>query len=291
MAVLLARRAASAALLLAAALQACKSTAKQVDLCSGVTCTAGACHSAGVCNPATGFCSAPAALADGTSCSDGNACNGDEVCTAGVCAAKPGTAVPCDRPPACHNADGASCAPATGECSYPAVADGTPCDDGNLCNGHEVCTAGFCAAKPGTAVTCNVPPACHTATGATCSAATGQCSYPNLAEDTACDDADLCNGHEVCTAGVCGSKPGTAVTCDSPPACHTATGATCNAATGQCSYPTLADDTACDDADLCNGHEVCTAGVCGSKPGTAVTCDSPPACHTATGATCNAATG
>src|SRR5438105_13472225 len=88
------------------------------DPCKNVICAAAdACHIAGACDKTTGLCSTPP-LPDGTSCSDGNRCNGEEVCTAGVCGARPGSAIACNSPGACQIAAGATCDPATGACTY-----------------------------------------------------------------------------------------------------------------------------------------------------------------------------
>jgi RHS repeat-associated protein len=265
----------------------------QTDTCQNQVCvganpktcaTPPICQSAtgATCNPTTGAC-VYTNLTNGTGCDDATMCNGRETCQAGVCTA--GTAVTCNAPPTCQSATGATCNPANGVCTYTNVTNGTGCDDATMCNGHETCQAGACTA--GTAVTCNSPPICHSATGATCNATTGACVYPNATNGTGCDDATLCNGHETCQAGAC--TAGTAVTCNAPPTCHSATGATCNAATGACVYPNATNGTGCDDATMCNGHETCQTGAC--TAGTAVTCNSPPACQSATGATCNPANG
>jgi hypothetical protein len=97
-------------------------------------------------------------------------------------------------------------------------------------------------------VTCNTPPACRTAVGATCNSGTGACTYPAVADSTSCSDGDACNGAETCQSGSC--TAGTAVTCDAPPACHTAVGATCNSGTGACTYPNLSDGTSCRDLSV-----------------------------------------
>ncbi len=56
----------------------------------------------------------------------------------------------CKAADACHVVG--ACDPTTGMCSNPAAANGTACDDGNACNGHETCQAGACAA--GTPISC-----------------------------------------------------------------------------------------------------------------------------------------
>ena len=113
------------------------------------------------CTPATGC--QHTLRADGAPCPDGNFCNGTETCQAGTCT--PGTPLVCDDGNVCT---GDSCDPATGcvftfacddgnpctadtcdssaGCQHAAVADATPCPDGNLCNGAETCHAGVCTA-------------------------------------------------------------------------------------------------------------------------------------------------
>jgi glucose/arabinose dehydrogenase len=96
-----------------------------------------------------------------------------------------------------------TCLPPGGRC--PGAADGTPCDDGDACNGAETCQAGICThgmpAANGT--TCTPADACRGA--GTCDA--GYCASTAPAPDgTPCPDGDPCDGLETCLAGVC--QPG-----------------------------------------------------------------------------------
>lgn len=50
-------------------------------------------------------------------------------------------------------------------------------------------------------VTCAAPEACHDV--GTCIPETGQCSYPDLPDDTSCTVGDLCTPLGACRAGVC----------------------------------------------------------------------------------------
>jgi hypothetical protein len=50
----------------------------------------------------------------------------------------------------------------------------------------------------------------------------------------------------------------------------------CDVATSASAWTVVADDTTCDDAELCTSGDVCTAGVCGGDP---VTCDDGVACN------------
>ncbi|GMV41359.1 MAG: hypothetical protein AMXMBFR64_30750 [Myxococcales bacterium] len=100
-------------------------------------------------------------------CSDGDACTSGDSCASMACA--PGTPVVCEDGVAC-TAD--SCAPASGcaytpqdaacdddepctldtcglgGCSHEAVADHTPCDDGDPTTHGDTCEAGVCAGSP-----------------------------------------------------------------------------------------------------------------------------------------------
>ncbi|HWP65543.1 MAG TPA: PQQ-dependent sugar dehydrogenase [Candidatus Limnocylindria bacterium] len=96
-----------------------------------------------------------------------------------------------------------TCLPPGGPC--PGAPDGTPCDDGDACNGAETCQAGVCnhgaAAPDGTA--CTPANACRGA--GTCEV--GYCESAAPAPDgTPCPDADPCDGLETCLGGVC--QPG-----------------------------------------------------------------------------------
>ena len=217
-----------------------------------------------LCDPARST-SVYSPVENGTTCSDGNPCNGSETCQSGLCTA--GIPVACTTPPPCRTAAGATCDRESGSCAYPALANNTSCSDGDACNGLETCQNGSCVA--GTPVACNAPPPCHTATGATCDAQTGACSYPAVANNTSCSDGDACNGVETCENGAC--KPGTPVLCNAPPICHTGTGARCNRETGVCNYPAVANNTSCSDGNACNGGETCQNGACAA--GNALNCD------------------
>lgn len=125
----------------------------QTDACSGgvcvgsnpVVCAASdACHVAGSCFALTGLCSDPAA-ANGVTCDDGDLCTVGDVCLNGGCAG--GTPTVCDALDACH--DAGNCAPATGVCTNPSKADGTPCDLGMTCD-EGICEAAT-VAPPATA--------------------------------------------------------------------------------------------------------------------------------------------
>lgn len=113
------------------------------------------------------------------------------------------------------------CDPDTGTCSHPVNAEGTVCDDGNVCTQTDTCQSGICT---GTPVVC--PPApdlCHEAgcdpnTGCyisaktcpesychyagVCDLATGTCSNPKPDGTLCYVSLDSCPMH-TCQAGVC----------------------------------------------------------------------------------------
>jgi len=107
----------------------------------------------------------------------------------------PGNGANCPAPDACHTAG--ICDPTTGSCGLVAVPDGTPCSDGNACNGAETCQAGICT--PGT------PPACGSGSNpcqaASCDPVDG-CRVATIVDGAPCP---LANGAGVCQGGVCGS--------------------------------------------------------------------------------------
>ncbi len=232
------------------------------------------CHAAGACDAATGICSQPLA-ADGTACDDGNGCTRPDTCHDGVCVA--GDPVVCAAIDGCHG--GGVCDPATGACSSPTLADGTPCDDGDTCTQASTCVAGACAGSD--AVVCTALDQCHAA--GVCDPTTGVCSNPAAADGSACDDGDACTQADACQAGACAGSD--EVVCRALDQCHTA--GVCDPATGACSDPAAVDGSACDDGDACTQAAACQAGVCVGAD--RIVCVALDQCHTA--GVCDPATG
>src|SRR5439155_1490028 len=151
----------------------------------------------------------------------------NDVCTAGKCGGAP---VVCAASDHCHVAG--TCDSKTGACSNPAIADGTACDDGQLCTQKDGCSAGKCGGAP---VVCAAADQCHVA--GVCDPASGACSNPPVADGTTCNDGQLCTRNDSCSAGVCG---GTAVVCAASDQCHAA--GVCDPASGACTNPAVADN-------------------------------------------------
>ncbi|MCO4763304.1 MAG: hypothetical protein KC502_17435, partial [Myxococcales bacterium] len=83
------------------------------------------------------------------------------------------------------------------------------CNDGDLCNGDEPCTAGKCEAAV-TALTCPTK-LCHSAS---CDKTKGCVQTPNT---NACDDGNACTTEDACNAGLC--KGGKNKDCDDKNVC------------------------------------------------------------------------
>lgn len=82
-------------------------------------------------------------LLTGPSCDDGDACTVWDSCDQGVCTG--GGPAPCFNDP--NPCVTTGCDSATG-CIYEPVADGTVCDDGDLCTVNDLCDEGICVGIP-----------------------------------------------------------------------------------------------------------------------------------------------
>ena len=147
----------------------------------------------------------------------------------------------------------ATCNNTLGYCVYPPAEYGSSCDDDNLCSVNDTCTPSGCA---GTVKVCNTPPsACYEPVGL-CDSSNGECVYKFKADNTACDDGDLCTYQDSCQIGVC---VGTPVVCSASDQCHDA--GVCDPSSGVCSNPVL-NGTVCNDNNLCTLYDTCYSGVC-----------------------------
>jgi len=146
-------------------------------------------------------------------CDDGAFCNGTEQCLSGSCAA--GTPVACSDGIACTQD---ACNEGTKACTH--QASNAACDDGQVCNGAEVCNLTL-GCQSGTALDCNDANACtadscdptlgcqhstvscddgNACTEDNCSSAVG-CQHTNNSNPCA-DDGNSCTS-DVCSAGTC----------------------------------------------------------------------------------------
>jgi RHS repeat-associated protein len=203
----------------------------------------------------------------GSGCSDGNVCNGVETCVSGSCV--PGTPPVVDDQNPCTTD---SCHPTNGV-THVNVANGTACNDGDLCTNSSSCQAGTCVGS--NPVVCTALDQCHNA--GTCNPATGVCSNPNKPNGTSCSDGNACTASDTCQSGSC--TAGSTVPTDDGNACTTDG---CDPSSGVTHTP-VAQGTPCSDQDVCNGSETCnTIGFCSAgtplptddaNPCTADACD------------------
>jgi hypothetical protein len=160
------------------------------DCDDGIACTQDRCQ-AGVCEHA----------AQDQACDDGVFCNGPERCDPSDGCQPAGTG-PCDDGLDCTQ-DG--CDEASQQCRH--VTDDAACDDGQWCNGSEVCDPAT-GCRPGPDVTCDDSVAC---TIDACDEANDACTP--IAADGACTDGLACNGSERCDP-ILGCQAGLAPDCD-----------------------------------------------------------------------------
>jgi len=213
---------------------------------------------------------------NGNPCNDGSLCTIGDTCQNGACVGSP---VVCNGGNGNQCLAAAACNPANGLCEGGApLANGTPCNDNNLCTQTDTCQAGVCTGAQ--AVTCVASDQCHAA--GTCNAATGLCSNPAAANGTACNDGNLCTVSDVCISGVCGGSP---KSCAANGACFT--GGACDPLTGACESTPVANGTACNDGNACTQTDTCHNGACSG--GNPKSCGDADQCHAA--GTCNSVTG
>ncbi|HEX2875109.1 MAG TPA: hypothetical protein VHP33_27850 [Polyangiaceae bacterium] len=226
------------------------------------------CHVEGTCDPETGEC-VEALAEDGAACDDGRACTTNDACTEGACG---GQAVVCDDGLACSidacDEKSGACAADMSACSCVTDQD---CDDGNACNGQELCDPDSKLCGLGAAVVCAA--SLDACLKNVCVPETGACEPEPVVDGTTCDDADACTGKDTCQLGVCQGSD--AVVCAALSQCHTP--GVCDKITGACSHPEKPQNSPCNDANACTLTDTCQAGAC---VGTGqVSCSALDQCH------------
>ncbi|MBN2802845.1 MAG: CRTAC1 family protein [Deltaproteobacteria bacterium] len=184
--------------------------------------------------------------------------------------------VTCEAMDQCHKAG--VCEPSTGECSNPVIADGSGCDDNNVCTYGETCQAGVCSAEGD--VVCSPLDDCHKA--GKCDPETG-CSNPVKENGASCGDNNACTSDDHCEEGVC---TGDIKKCEVVDDCLES--AVCNSATGECEGVPKPDGTSCTSAVV---TELCQEAVCqsGSCVAAEKACEPTDGCHYA--GVCDGTTG
>ncbi len=172
---------------------------------------------------------------------DGDLCTGVLECFGNECVLNQETVVTCDLtlPPSCiENV----CAPNLGECVLVPLANGTDCDDGNICTKDDYCVEGECA-------------------GFLNSELDG-CKCKVDADCLPLDDNSLCNGSLHCSDGICKTNLFTI-----PAPCDDSADLACIKnlcvpSTGLCETTQLSDGSFCDDGNSCSLGDACQAGTC-----------------------------
>lgn len=186
-------------------------------------------------------------------CNDNNWCSDDDKCTLGTCV---GTPKNCDDGNPCTRD---SCQ-GFGECVHQPYTN-QPCDDGDKCTVNEYCNLEY-QCVGGTPRICNDNNSC---TDDSCDSAIGCVFTPNT---SACNDGDPCTVADQCQAGKCVGSPRI---CNDNNPC---TSDSC--VDGACRYSPLANNTPCDDGDVCTIGERCVNSIC-EKLGM-LSCDDGNAC-------------
>jgi hypothetical protein len=225
------------------------------DICQAGACVPGQpavchasdqCHVAGECNPQTGACSNPNAP-DGVACNDRDLCTQTDTCQAGVCVGE--NPIECTAIDACHDAGvcnphtgycsnppknplvctpvdqcnvAGTCDPGTGACTTPNKADGSACNDGDLCTQTDSCAAGSCVGS--NPVVCGDSGQCQL--GGSCDPLTGECANQPAPDGTACHSGSgvACSVPDTCQGGACvagGSDQDGDGVCDADDNCPT----------------------------------------------------------------------
>ncbi len=226
-------------------------------------------------------CPSDASMPDGSSCTDGLFCNGADTCSAGSCSVHAGNA--CDGPDGDANCS-ESCNEAADSCTL-ADPNGSSCNDGDLCTVGDTCNVlGQCAT--GAPISCDSPGQCEIGPG-TCNGS--GCDYAPLTGGS-CSDGSACTTSDTCFSGTCFGSPidcDDGLFCTGPETCDTISGCQAGVPINPddgigCTIDTCDEandivvndpqDSACGDADVCNGQETCDA-ISDCQPGAVVDCD------------------
>lgn len=165
----------------------------------------------------------------------------------------------------CGNVTTAKCNAGTGACEALPVANGTACNDGNLCTTGDTCFAfpafpdiGVCV--PGPSIPCSTGgnPCVESAT---CDPDTGLCILTPAVNGIICSlgvpFTGVCPQNGTCLGGLCVPPSGTC-----PPLNAVCAAAGCNTTTGNCTIINRPDGLGCNDGNKCTEFDTCTAGSC-----------------------------
>eukprot|EP00756_Hemistasia_phaeocysticola_P003826 Hpha_TRINITY_DN12473_c0_g1::TRINITY_DN12473_c0_g1_i1::g.43073::m.43073 len=216
------------------------------------------------CQGSDGSC-AEVFVSNGTVCNDGNPETFGDSCTSGLCVGFKNRCVGviCVQRSQCHRIG--VCENITGICTEPLLPDGTSCDDDLPHTENDTCRAGVCMGR----LPCTNTSACDATFGGLHDGActvpvcqNGTCSVEKKSEGVACVDSRAETTNDTCSNGDCRGDVDRCSLIRCVPAHTCQTGGKCNPFTGECSFSTVADDTACDDGDDKTVGDKCSGGVC-----------------------------
>ncbi len=203
-----------------------------------------------------------------TPLADGSRCEAPEqspkVCQDGVCVAACTTNQDCDDGIACTTD---ICDGETLLCSH--TPNNNVCNNSDPCDGVEVCNPDD-PGSDGNGCVAGQDLDCDDGVDCTTDSCTPGVGCSNEADDSYCDDNNVCNGSETCDA-VQGCLAGTPLNCADAFDC---TADSCDMALGCQHTP---NDAVCDDHTFCNGVETCSVSL-GCVNGTPPSCDDGVAC-------------
>lgn len=234
---------------------------------------------AGYCDEKGDKCALKAA-SSGSACNDGNLCTQTDKCNSkGVCKGS--------NPKSCtgDQCNTGVCDSKTGACGKKAKANGTKCNDANLCTQTDTCQSGSCEGsnnKKCPSDQCN---------SGVCASKTGACSKKPKTNGSTCSDGNSCTSNDVCSTGVCKGKYSCACKVATQAAdCNDQNSCTkdlCQLVSGKytCKNNVLTG-SGCSDGNKCTTGDVCSSkGACLGK---SIFCNDKNAC---TVDSCNKETG
>ena len=228
-------------------------------------------------------------------CNDSNVCTQNDVCSNSICS---GQTVSCPlQGQVCNPVTGCQCPSGKEPCGQECVTIGqcrcesdANCDDGNRCNGVEICDTGAHLCKIDPAQPAIVCDSGNTCMNMVCVTSSGQCVGQPLTGGS-CNDQSNCTTNDICINGQCVGR----ALCPSGQNCSDGV---CGCPDGQflCRNSVcLPNGTPCDcvnssqcpNTNLCEGVRTCVNFQCVS--GTPVNCDDGLFCNGAE--SCNPLTG
>jgi len=225
------------------------------------------------CNAVSGLCEEVSRQSDDTSCNDGLFCTDIDTCQDAVCTGQPRD---CSDGNDCTVDQG--CSEDLDQCVYADEADGSMCDDGNVCTQNDSCMSGSCMAGAG--VDCaDVAQPCMIG-ACVDNAGMPACEYTPITNGTDCVGQDgVCvegaceNASNVCDLDAeeeyqCTNSPTLYIRCEPAPGQTIGLFVSVEACAGPCiggEDGGCLNPASCADHTECADLEECVAGTCAGR--------------------------